>query len=331
METLDNLEELARVALQHWGHQNVNLELVKHRENAVYSVTVNNDHRYALRIHRLNYHTDSELRSELQWMRALNDYGVRTPPVVPAKDNDLFKVVSTDQMPEGRQCDVLKWVSGNALGSVEEGVEGRLDTQTAIFRTVGQLMAKLHTHAESWTLPPGFSRHSWDIDGIVGSEPFWGRFWELETLTASQIELLQKARRLVGQKLEKFGQTRDRYGLIHADFLPENVLVDGHDINLIDFDDAGFGWHLFDIATTMFFLLGEEIFDDVLNALVVGYRRERDLRDEHLEQLPLFLMARGLTYVGWLHTRRETETAMEMTPLVVEAVTALAEDFLTTS
>ena len=31
----------------------------------------------------------------------------------------------------------------------------------------------------------------------------------------------------------------------------ENVLVDGDNIRLIDFDDAGFGWHMFEIATIL--------------------------------------------------------------------------------
>ena len=39
--------------------------------------------------------------------------------------------------------------------------------------------------------------------------------------------------------------------MIHADLVPENVLVDGDSIRLIDFDDAGFGWHHFEIATAL--------------------------------------------------------------------------------
>ena len=46
--------------------------------------------------------------------------------------------------------------------------------------------------------------------------------------------------------------TCDRYGLIHCDFLPENLLKDGKTLRIIDFDDCGYDWHLFDIATSMF-------------------------------------------------------------------------------
>lgn len=320
------LQELAGRALAHWGVDDFALDLIKHRENAVYRVTLPNGTRYALRVHRADYHSDVELRSELQWMHALNAYGVHTPAVIPTTDGSLFVRVAAENG-ETRQCDLLAWVDGTPLGSIEEESQEDLSVLTASYRTVGQLMARLHNHASEWLLPDGFVRHAWDIDGITGEDPFWGRFWELEALAPAQVDLMHAAAEIVSHRLREFGQAPDRYGLIHADFLPENLLVADDDIKLIDFDDAGFGWHLFDIATSIFFFLGEDEFDAVLEAIVEGYRSERDLPDSHLEMLPTFLMARGLTYIGWLHTRRETDTAQELTPVVVEGVCALAEDY----
>jgi Ser/Thr protein kinase RdoA (MazF antagonist) len=116
--------------------------------------------------------------------------------------------------------------------------------------------------------------------------------------------------------------------MIHADFAPENLLVDGDRVRLIDFDDAGFGWHLFEIATSLYFILGEPFFDQARDALIRGYRTHRQLHDERLVLLPLFFLARGLSYVGWVHTRRETETAKELTPMLLAAVCELAEGYL---
>jgi len=44
--------------------------------------------------------------------------------------------------------------------------------------------------------------------------------------------------------------------------------------------------------------------------------------------LPLFFLARGFTYIGWVHTRHETETAKELTPMLLTAACELAEDYL---
>ena len=116
--------------------------------------------------------------------------------------------------------------------------------------------------------------------------------------------------------------------MIHADFAPENILVEGAKIHLIDFDDAGFGWHLFELATSLYFIRSEPYFHQAREALVTGYRVHRQLSDEQLELLPLHLLARAFTYVSWVHTRHETETARELTPMILATACELTEDYL---
>ena len=97
---------------------------------------------------------------------------------------------------------------------------------------------------------------------------------------------------------------------------------------MINFHDAGFGWHLVELATSLYFIRGEAYFEQAKDALSEGYRVHRHLPDEQLELLPLFFLARGFTYIGWVHTRHETETAKELTPMLLEAACELAEDYL---
>jgi Ser/Thr protein kinase RdoA (MazF antagonist) len=116
--------------------------------------------------------------------------------------------------------------------------------------------------------------------------------------------------------------------LIHADLVPENILVDGDSLQVIDFDDAGYGWHLFEIATSLYFIRRDSIYVQAREAVIEGYRQQRMLPDEHLELLPMFLAARGTTYLGWVHTRAGEPAAAEMTPALIEMATAAAEDYL---
>ena len=44
--------------------------------------------------------------------------------------------------------------------------------------------------------------------------------------------------------------------------------------------------------------------------------------------LPLFFLARGLTYVGWVRTRHETETARELSPMILAMACEKAEHYL---
>ena len=323
-------EALVRNALPLWGIDgNQALSLLKLRENAVYAVTnpVTKEKR-VVRVHRAGYHSDAELRSEWQWITGLRDYGVLTPVLHYSKNGRMFEIVEAPGVPEPRQVDVVGWIEGEQLGSVEEGLEGSPDEIRARFDILGGTMAKMHNHAQHWQAPEGFTRHAWDVDGLTGEEPFWGRFWELPALSSSQKSRMLEVRDKLHTELTELGTAPDRYGLIHADLVFENILTGVDGIRVIDFDDCGYGWHLFDLATSIIFLLGTDHFTLAKEALIAGYRKERPLTDDHLAWFPVVLMARATTYLGWMHTRSETETAREMTPYIIELVFGLAEDYL---
>ncbi|MFO1467052.1 MAG: phosphotransferase [Steroidobacteraceae bacterium] len=321
------LATLAQSALIRWGIEAAPVELIKYRENAVFRVEAGGA-RYALRIHRAGYHSDAELRSELQWMRALLADGFAVPVLVPSKSGALFEVVGGAGVPEPRQVDLFEWCSGNTLGSIEQGVGAGGGDLRQTFHTIGVLAARLHDQANHWALPPGFVRHAWDAEGLVGEQPYWGRFWELVALGADQRRLLERMRDAARVDLAALSKAPAGYGLIHADFCPENLLVDGTQVRLLDFDDAGFGWHLFEIATTLYFHRPEAYFAQVEAALIEGYRTRRPLGEDALRSLPLFYAVRGTTYLGWVHTRQETDTARELTPTLIGLACEAAEQYL---
>src|SRR5262249_34337093 len=73
--------------------------------------------------------------------------------------------------------------------------------------------------------------------------------------------------------LGSYGRGDDRFGLIHADVRLANLLVDGDDIQVIDFDDCGFGWFMFDLATAVSFMEHDPRVPELCDAWVRGYRR----------------------------------------------------------
>ena len=323
-------QQLAELVLPEWGLKNVSLSMIKMRENAVFKVELADGSKQILRIHRAGYHSDDALRSELQWIQALAKDGIETPDILPTQKGDLFVAPESTLAGKLRQVDMFAWVEGEQLGSIEGGLEGDLATQQENYRTIGSLSAKVHNQASEWQIPTGFVRHAWGVDGLTGEQPFWGRFWELEALTRSQRDLMLKTRERVRADLSAFGQSAQNYSMIHADMVPENVLVDGSHIRLIDFDDAGYGWHLFEMATSLYFSSAEVDLDNLVQPYLEGYRSERELSDDDLAMLPLFMLARATTYLGWAHTRKETETAQELTPFIIEMGCATAEKYLST-
>ena len=325
-EQAQRLEVAARDALKHWDRADGSLSLIKHRENAVFEVAHNGE-RTALRLHRYGYHSDAALRSELLWMEALREAGIAVPRVIPTANGHPFVSYPIEGLPGPIQIDLFEWIEGEQLGSVEEGIGDQASAE-ATYRAIGALAGRLHNQSSSWSLPSGFERHAWDADGLAGEQPFWGRFWEVEAADSEQRALLARGRDAVFADLSALAKSPDSYSMIHADFVQENVLVHNGEPRLIDFDDAGFGWHLFELATSLYFIQSEPFYEAAKAALLAGYRSERELTNEQLSKLPLFMLARGFTYIGWVHTRSETETARELTPMLLDAACALAEEYL---
>ncbi|PWC84627.1 hypothetical protein TSH100_17490 [Azospirillum sp. TSH100] len=326
-EQIARMHQLARSALSRWPGRYGEPELIKYRENAVYSVRDAGGARFALRIHRFAYHSDAALLSELQWMAALREAGLAVPAVIPARDGALMVKVRVPDVPEPLQVDMLGWLDGRPVGSVEAGIAGSPAEVAALYHQVGRLAAELHAHTASWERPAGFVRHAWSAEGILGSEPLWGDFRALPEL-APHRALIDRACAHLERDLLEFGRSPDRFGLIHADFVPENLLWSDGRVMLIDFDDAGYGWHMFELATALYFHVGRPGFGIVRDALAAGYRSVRPLPDEQWRHLGLFLLLRSLTYLGWVQTRSETETARAMTPHFVGTTVGLAGAYL---
>lgn len=279
-------------ALHLWGLSAHKATLVAERENHVYRV--NSTPPLALRLHRKGMRSKAELLSELDWMAALEARGLSVPRPCPALDGALCHEI------DGQIVDVLSWLDG-----VPMGIGGRLNPAVdglPAYRALGQAMAQLHLKSDDWTPLPHFQRHAWNLDGLLGDSPLWGRFWENPRLTAAEAALMTKARDRARAQLAAL--PAPDYGLIHADLVQENVLI-GPTMelggpHLIDFDDGGFGYRLFDMATVLNFILREPDPKPLQQAFTQGYLSARPI---DLTALPLFQAIRAFTYVGWIVPR----------------------------
>lgn len=320
------LMELAGSACRRWDLAACSLELVAYRENAVFRVQQADGRAVALRVHRAGYQDRAGLLSEQRWMADLGQEGIRVPAVVASTDGSTVANLRHPRLGE-RLVDVLTWIDALPLAALGgELVKG--DRSDGAFVALGRLLSRLHNQAEAYSPPADFSRPAWDADGLIGSRPHWGGFWLLEGLDGETSELLQAARDRLHKELSALETAPGGYGLIHADVTPDNVLMKDGVLWLIDFDDAGWGWYLFDIATTLFRFLGSRHFGRLQDRLLHGYRSLRPLGEAEERRLTAFLVARGLSYLGWLATRPETDAAREHADLMIRQTRDVAAAYL---
>ena len=86
--------------------------------------------------------------------------------------------------------------------------------QISIFEELGKQLARLHNLTDRWQRPAEFVRHAWDLNGLVGESPFWGRFWDNHIVDGEQQRLLQRMRDVGEAGLKAYTAADGDYGLI---------------------------------------------------------------------------------------------------------------------
>jgi Ser/Thr protein kinase RdoA (MazF antagonist) len=318
------LEELADAALTLYPLEgSPRARLINLSENATFAVEGADDgSRYALRIHRDGYHSRNAVASELAWAVALRRSGVvPTPTPVPGRDGAIIQSLAHATMPRPRNLVLFDW---------EEGVEpGIGDDLAGPFETLGAVTARMHRHARSWRRPAGFTRLTWDFGTSLGDEtPHWGRWRDGMGVDGEREALFGRTVAAIGRRLARYGKAPERFGLIHCDLRLANLLIDGETVKVIDFDDCGFGWYMYDAATPVSFYEHEPQVPGLIDAWVRGYRSVAPLAAEDEAEIPTFVMLRRLLLVAWIGSHGETELAQSMGVAYTEGTVALCEDYL---
>ncbi len=320
---LAKLEAGLRGALPFWGLSDATeLKLLTISENATFRAHDPSTGRdVVFRVHRPGYHTRAEIESELAWLTALGQDGVvATLTPVPKTDGSL--IADIDDEGTKRHAVAFELVSGS------EPAEG--EDLPRWFRELGAINARLHAHARSWQPPEGFVRKRWDYDAMLGKVMLWGDWRAALGLTDEGRAVLERTALVLHDLVDAYGTSPDRFGLVHADMRVANLLVDGDRLSVIDFDDCGFSWYLYDFAAAISFVEHEPYIPQLQAAWIEGYRTVAPLTDAECAILPVFIMLRRMLLTAWVASHAETPTAQAMGEAYTEGTVALARAFLAT-
>ena len=311
---LSTLRRLGRNALTRYGVEDARLTLQRHEQNTTFRVDTRGGP-YLLRMNRPGLHTRETVASEIAWLAALRrDTDLGVPEPVAARDGSLVIVASQPAVSEPRVCVLLRWLDGRF---VDRGLG-----PSHLVR-VGSLAAELQSHAAAWAPPRDFVRPRTttltnaakatsrartavrdgehptreDADQTLRLvETLLAR--EASTLVATAIEIVCASTRTLSKETAGFG-------LIHGDLHYENVLFHRGEARAIDFDDCGWGFHLYDLAVTLSELADRPRYKELRAALLDGYTRVRPLPEDHATHLDALILLRRLQLLLWIVESRE--------------------------
>ncbi|WP_424934345.1 phosphotransferase enzyme family protein [Amaricoccus macauensis] len=298
-ELLGHLNGLANDALSLWDlPAGASARLINVSENATYLVEAPGGHRSVLRVHREGYHTRRAIECELAWIDALGAEGVvTTPGYFIGRDGSPIQEAKAPGLSVPRFMVLFQFVEGEAPD--ESGDIGDR------FEQLGAIAARCHVHAMSWTKPEPFERLTWDVDAVFGANPTWGNWRDAPEVTPEVRAILEEVETTIRARLAAYGKAPDRYNLIHADMRLANLLVDETGTRLIDFDDCGHGWFMYDFAAAISFIEDDPRIPDFKSAWIRGYQSVRPLGDACLAEIDTFIMLRRMALLAWIGSHIE--------------------------
>ena len=291
------------------------------RRTRTYLVEAPGGYKAVLRVHRENYHTRRAIACELAWLDALGAEGVvETPGYYKGRDGDPIQSARVDGLPDPRFMVLFHFVEGDAPDESGDLVPG--------FEELGAIAARCHAHTLGWIRPEPFERLVWDDEAILGAAPTWGDWRDAPEVTDEVRNVLERAEATIRARLAKYGRAPERYNLIHADMRLANLLVDASGTRLIDFDDCGFGWLMYDFAAAISFIEDDPRIPQLRAAWVRGYRSVRPLSEEDEAEIGTFIMLRRLALLAWIGSHIEAPEPQELAPGFAATSARLAQEWM---
>ena len=208
-------------------------------------------------------HTLRAIESELAWLETLGrEKVIKTPGYCLGRNGRAIQFGNTDEMNNARLMVLFHFVDGDAPDESVDMVHG--------FQELEASAARCHDHAISWVNPTHFERLTWDADAVFGPAATWGNWRDAPLVDRDIAEVLEEVEETVCARLAAFGKAPERFNLIHADMRLANLLVGQEGTRLIDFDDCGHGWFLYDFAASISLIEKRSVYRDIQSRVGPG-------------------------------------------------------------
>lgn len=274
-----------RIAIAHHEH-------LRTSENMVVKLVSDGGVFYALRIRKVigSYH--EQIMSELTFLRDLHKHSASDIPIPIATNNGrLFCVISIDGV--SFMCILFSWVPGIHLGAKE--------ITCSQMGAMAQAVSRLHNFSSQYNPPSDFVRPVYDEQWYFGPKSWSTSRDFINRLKPAHATYLQRINETLFENIKRYPKRTDSFGLIHYDLHVGNFLFHKDRANMLDFDECGYGYYLFDLAHLLFEFIGDPRYSALKNTAVKQYAATRETDRIPDEDLDMFLALQGIAYANWLY------------------------------
>ena len=296
--------ELVTAILAEYGQIATQTHLLQSLWNHIYRVEAGDGSVYSLRVCAPDFRGAQRMEDELAFLDFAAGVGtISAPRPVRNRDGHLITAIAT---PTGERLACLfEWVEG-------EPASRHLSPE--ILRRCGRLTAHLHEIGRAFPFPDEANdfRAGYRYDQPLAREH---RGWIAKhraEIGPENEALLEQAIDYAVAGMDRVGQNRQNYGIIHADLHFGNFLVHNGQVSVIDFDQLGRGHYCFDIATLLTELYDDpETQDAHWQAFKAGYAEITPLPFQDDSELDPFTVAVGLAFLDWVYNAPNPQVRIE--------------------
>lgn len=248
--------------------------------------------RYFLRFNHATERAIDRICAEVDYIKYLSSEGFTIAKPVPSIAGHFVQSVPTSQ--------------GVFHAVVFEGFAGRQfeieELTPEIFTQWGKALGELHKAAQGYQ---AVGRPTWKDHLTMVSE------YLPVTEQAAQATL-----RELHEQLNRLSISEGNYGLVHFDFELDNIVWNGDEVGIIDFDDSAYYWFVADLAFALRDLFEDsaekvDLRNESFQNFLAGYRLVRDITQEDLELIPMFLRLHNLITFAKLYRTLGTDEAQD--------------------
>jgi Ser/Thr protein kinase RdoA (MazF antagonist) len=280
------LRQLAIHALGCYDLDVARLRLITNDVNGIFRIDAADGRRFILRVTAPEGgHTIDHVTAEMDWLTALaRDTDLSVPRPLRTRDGSFLVTAEADGVPEPRLCEIFSWVAGKDLAG---------DMSEVNLARLGELSARLHIHALTYHPLAPLSLLRFDRV-FPFPEPvvlFEERFSQL--FPPARKTVYQKAMDWAQESVDRLKAGGEPMRILHGDLHQWNVRLARGVLSPIDFEDLMLGWPVQDIATTLYYFLGDH-FSAWRAAFQAGYTRCSPWPERHPGEIDSFIAARGI-------------------------------------
>jgi Ser/Thr protein kinase RdoA (MazF antagonist) len=273
------LRALAPIAAARWAPGAWSVRHIADSGNSVYLMESPAERRI-LRLTSPAYRSRAQNQAEAEFLLHLRRHGVSVSTPIASADGNLVEEIA------GGGLTMLASAFTYAPG--ERPAKGPDGWDESLIRAWGRTLGSIHRASRSFTPAAGTGRWHWRDEGFIANA---GALIPADD-TASREELDRVLEHLAGLPADP-----STFGIIHADFAPQNFHYDPDaGLTAFDFGNCCHHWFAADIAVSLSTLraLPREERDRYREWLLDGYRAEHPIDDAMLREMDWFIRLRIL-------------------------------------